>query len=253
MINEIRSIVQQFATAASPAVSHGLGAAFEAWLMLRIARRLRAAPYSAELRDANDSLLPPGGTFVIRGTPGRIGAGAACHVSFLWKSERHEIHANAEFRGRSTETHEIDLCILPNRIAAALRAQHGGRPTGQPRVAIECKFKESTGSKDEARQIVARQFDMHFLNLHPYPWHGPKYRVWPESAANFGHGNSGFSYRQSFSTCFNALCRLGGVTAPSGIYLAFNQVIPFSNLRPGQPEIEQFLNELVTFLDDYSP
>lgn len=178
MLSDIKSIINDFAgSSAAAQIAGGQGAEFEMWLLLKMAERLRASPYNAELRNSADVGITSGTTFSLRGAPGRIGVGAACHIYFLWKRIPHEIHANAKFRGRSTETHEVDIAIIPASIAADLRAMGGGCPTGQPRVAIECKFKQSTGSKDEARQVVARQFDMHFLIAHPFPWSGSKYLI----------------------------------------------------------------------------
>jgi hypothetical protein len=254
MKDEIQEIINKIVGATATAtVSGGAGAAFEMWLMLKMAERLKAFPFSATLRDPQNKPLKAGDTFVLRGAPGRIGSGAACHVAFKWKTEMHEIHANTRFRGRSTETHEIDLAFIPETVASVLRTIHGGYPTGHPRLAIECKFKESIGSKDEARQLVARQFDMHFLDFHPYPTKGWKPLIWPESQTSSGHGDCGVSYKQSFGRCFNALCRIGPVTRPAGIYLRFNSISPYAGLRPGSSEISNFLDSVEHFLISNSP
>lgn len=254
VLSEIDAIVKKLANIYSSAsISSGMGAEFEMWLVLKIAERLQKSSYNATLRNASDTRLTPGENFVLRGNPGRLGRGQACHVLFFWKTQPYEIHANTQFRGRSTETHEIDIAIIPQAIAAHLRAIGGGRPTGQPRVAIECKFKDSVGSKDEARQIVARQFDMHFLDGHPLPWKGTKHTIWPEASPNLGSGASKITYKNSFASCFNALCRLGGVTVPTGVFLSFNSVTVFSGLKPGTSKVNDFLNELELYLASQSP
>lgn len=254
MISEIQSIIATMTGSASTAAaSSGAGALFEMWLLLKIAERLRKNPFHAELRNASDNALASGTNFILRGGPGPVGVGQYCHLSFIWGNQVHELHTNIQFRGRSTETHELDIALIPRSVANVLRQRGGGRPSGHSRIAVECKFRSSTGSKDEARQIVARQFDMHFLKLHPYPVLDAKRRIWPESAHHLGHGNASRSYKQSFAHCFNALCRLGPITAPAGIFLSFNHVLPFSNIRPGQQDTVDFLDELEAFLNNNAP
>ncbi|MEA2858248.1 MAG: hypothetical protein QOC72_287 [Methylobacteriaceae bacterium] len=254
MIPEIQAILRRITGPGSiPGRSKGAGSLFEMWILLKIAQRLQVPPFNSQLCDARDRPLAAGGTFILRGGPGALGVRSYCHVAFSWRGDRHELHANIEFRGRSTETHEIDLSLISSQLASNLRGLHGGRPTGHSRVAIECKFKPGTGSKDEARQIVARQFDMHFLVGHPFPHTGAKPRVWPEAMDHLGQGRASVSYKQSFARCFNAVCRLGPMTAPAGIFLSFNHVVPYSNLRPGQPDTDQFLDALELFLQNNRP
>jgi hypothetical protein len=253
MKSEIKSIVNGFALGAKEVVSGGQGAVFEMWLLLKIAARLKPYPFHASLCDADDKPLISGGSFTLRGGPGRLGAGNACHVSFTWAGEPHEIHANTEFLGRSTTTHEIDLAVIPKKVGARLRSLRGGRPTGQPRLAIECKYKAGTGTKDEARQVVARLFDITFLDGHPYPYNGKKARIWPNSEYTNGFGETEQSYLKSFKTCFNSLCRIGSVTKPTGIFLQFNSVASYANLGPGTLEVNDFLNDIEKFLARFSP
>jgi hypothetical protein len=254
MDQEIKNILRRITGPGSvAAIASGQGAVFEMWLLLKIAERLHKSPFSALLCDEHDNPIGSGGTFKLRGGPGALGAGQFCHVRFNWKSEPHELHANIEFRGRSTQTHEIDISLIPSAVANALRGISQGRPTGHPRIGLECKYKTKTGSKDEARQVVARQFDMHFLDDHPYPAHGPKRRIWPEKAHRAGHGTTSRSYKKSFRECFNALCRVGGVTASATIFLGFNHVAPYSNLKPGQPQVVSFLDALESFLTTNAP
>jgi hypothetical protein len=194
------------------------------------------------------------GTFRLGATGGKIGNGQAGHVHFDWRGTPFEIHANIEYRGRSGETHEIDLGFIQSSVAARLRAvTGGGRPTGRPRVALECKFKPGTGSKDEARQTVARLFDLHFLAGHQYPSSGSRPSVWPEASIQYGTDRRKIYYQQSFRNCFNAICRLGGVSQNTGAYLNFNGVVPYRDLRPGNPATDVFLDELEQFFVGHRP
>jgi hypothetical protein len=179
----------------------------------------------------------------------------------------YELHANVQFRGRSTQTHEVDIALIPTRVANALRSlPNGGRPTGQPRIALECKFKSSTGQKDEARQFIARQFDLTFLRNHPHPWVTPKHRIWPESDTHCGVGTRPYRYIDSFTTAFNAVCRIGKFTEPAGRFLEFNHVKTYTNFRRARAAsprggsalrrrdaLTRLLNELEKFLLKKSP
>ena len=241
-------------TGARSQTTNGQGAEFEMWLLLRIAERLAGVPFQAVLHDQACTPVTSAGTFILGATGGKIGNGSAGHVHVNWRGTAFEIHANIEYRGRSGETHEIDIGFVQSSVAAYLRtATGGGRPTGRPRVALECKFKPGTGSKDEARQTVARLFDLHFLAGHQYPSSGSRPSIWPEASIQFGADRRKIYYQQSFKNCFNAICRLGGVSQNTGAYLSFNGVVPYRNLRPGDPAIDSFLDELEQFLVTHRP
>jgi len=250
MQNEIRDILDHLiGTGSRSQTTAGQGADFEMWLLLRIAERLASAPFQAVLHDHACTAIAPGGMFSLGATGGKIGNGPAGHVHFDWRGVEFEIHANIEYRGRSGEAHEIDLGFIQSSVAAHLRTSPaGGRPTGRPRLAIECKFKPGTGSKDEARQTVARLFDLHFLAGHQYPSSGARPSVWPEASIQYGVDRRRIYYQQSFNNCFNAICRIGGVSQNTGAYLAFNGVAPYRDLRPGHPSTDAFLDEVEAFL-----
>ena len=252
MESEIRRILGTFG-ATAPTAQKKDGAIYEAWILLRIAEGLRAAPFLAQLCDAKGIALTGGNPFVLKGGPGKLGTGQACMVRFNWSGVRHELHANVRYRGRSSETHEIDISVVPESVATQLRNAGGGFPTGFPRVAIECKHRNSVGQKDEARQVVARLFDLHFLNSHPFPISGQKHHIWPDAAYGMGYGETASSYKASFDRCFNGLCRFGGVTPGAARFLSFNNVTTLTQLRVGAAASVDVVNEVVNFLSRQRP
>ena len=73
------------------------------------------------------------------------------------------------FKARSAAFHEIDVALVPEAVATALRNSGGGIPLGRPRVSVECKDIGTNGTIDEMRAFVARLYDLTLLRAdHPY-------------------------------------------------------------------------------------
>jgi hypothetical protein len=106
------------------------------------------------------SLSAPGGTYVVRASPGALGGGFG-YASITSQSRTHyELHNGIEIDGQSRMHHEADLLML---------GPQGTAPSGPPRTALggrqllwtaECKlYGSSSRLKGEARKAVGAALD----------------------------------------------------------------------------------------------
>jgi hypothetical protein len=159
----------------------GAGRVFELFVMTGIGRALQARGYDVWVRRSNGSRVLPTDAdrrFIQRGgaptgiEPAMLGPNNASSIVFRHRHRRSawELLNGIQFEGRSTADHEIDLAIVPEAVAQALRSTPtGGKPRGRPRVAVECKDVGTNGSVDEMRAFVARLYDLTLLRTHhPY-------------------------------------------------------------------------------------
>lgn len=159
----------------------GAGRVFELYVMTGIGRALQARGYDVWVQRSDGSRILPTDAdrrFIQRGgaptgiAPGALGPNNASSIVFRRGPLRPawELLNGVQFEGRSTADHEIDLAIVPEAVAQALRSTPtGGKPRGRPRVAVECKDVGTNGSVDEMRAFVARLYDLTLLRAHhPY-------------------------------------------------------------------------------------
>lgn len=246
--------------------SRKAGTLFEVWISLRIAdelnsRGLRTVLYEEGITPlqvlANSNKRVQSITF--KSSPGKIGSGNYCFIVFDWFSVQHEIQISIEYEGRSGSLHEIDVSIIPSVIADDIRKNsptHSGYPVGSPKVAIECKDKKSTGSKDEARNFLARFYDIHLLNGHPYEGsnQGIKNRIYSaRTDPGVGFGNRYFTYNDSFDGSFNTMCHSGTIVPEAARYLSYFHINTRQKLTPGSAEITSFINEVADYICNNNP
>jgi hypothetical protein len=148
----LRKFFQRFSTARLqlPAARGNL---YEFFVFLNVCERARRAGLAV-------SLSAPGGTYVVRASPGALGGGFG-YASFTSPSATtYELHNGIEIDGQSAMHHEADLLLLGRR---------GTAPPGPPRVALsgrrlwwtaECKlYGSSSRLKGEARKTVGAVLD----------------------------------------------------------------------------------------------
>jgi hypothetical protein len=172
---DLRNALGSFAAANGPSVvPSSAGRALEAWLMMRLARAARGTgKWRVSLRLGNGAPLPAGANFAFPTSQSGIlpsnpaGPGFVLLERIVGNPIALELHGSLQWKGRSGATHELDVSMLPQSIAAPLRTS-GGHPRGLPIAAYECKDKTNSATPDEMRQTVARLFDL-ALVTRPYP------------------------------------------------------------------------------------
>jgi hypothetical protein len=132
--------------------------AYEAYvfaLCLRAVRELGATPV---LRGITGAPNP----FIFRGAPGQIHSRSRNfgYAEFTLNGEAFEIHAGIEFRGTSTMTHELDVCIMRGRDAVQCRNQPDDPPPASLIAGWECKFYGGPLQKGLGRAFVGLIDDM---------------------------------------------------------------------------------------------
>lgn len=226
----------------------GAGRMFELYVMTGIGRALQARGYEVWVRRSDGSRVKPADPercFIQRGgaptgiMPQVAGPNNASSIVFRTAPNRPawELLNGVQFEGRSTANHEIDLAIVPEAVAQALRSSPtGGKPRGRPRVAIECKDVGTSGSVDEMRAFIARLYDLTLLRMHHphlgilgmpraiYPGaprgsiHRPALTYWVENrrTLNIIARRTGFVTGAAALTGYHAVQPHGGITAGSG-------------------------------------
>jgi hypothetical protein len=122
--------------------------------------------------------------------------------------ESWELWNGIQFTGRSGAMHEIDIALVPASVGSAIRATPtGGTPFGRPRVAIECKDVQGTGSPDEMRALLARLYDLSLLTGHPLNYASPLLRIYPGSPNTHWIYRANSTYREANQSTFSALAR----------------------------------------------
>ncbi|MBO1904022.1 hypothetical protein J4G37_03760 [Microvirga sp. 3-52] len=188
--------------------------------MMKLAREAQASgKWDVELCDGAGNPIAAGNAFVIRSNPGGIAASApsapgfvrlkASHTNWkLWLRGHHchlELHGSLQWIGRSNAKHECDISVLPAVIGDAIRGTGGGRPSGLPVVAIECKDKVSHGTPDEMRQTLARLFDLAHVSQTML---GGYHRIF-HAASMTSWGRRSSAYRSYFASGHFGIVRVG--------------------------------------------
>ncbi len=134
--------------------------AYEAYvfgLCLRAARELGVTPV---LRGITGAPTP----FVFRGAPGQIHSRGRNYgyAEFTLNRQEFEVHAGVEFRGTSSMTHELDVCIMR---APDARVCRNPQSLDDPHAAClvggwECKFYAGNLQKGLGRAFVGLIDDM---------------------------------------------------------------------------------------------
>ena len=213
--NELRRVLRGFSAANGiAAVPGGSGKALEAWIFMKLAMAARATgQWIVTLRRGDDSLLPPGATFVFATSQSGIQASnlaAPCFIRLVHHqdvSKRIELHGGLQWRGRSNATHEIDVSAVPGNVAETLRNGVGGLPRGLPILAVECKDRTHAGTPDEMRQTLARLFDLALVTSPAWPV--AQCRTY-EDVSGVTWGTRSRTYRGFFAKGTFAIARVGG-------------------------------------------
>ncbi|CAM4133103.1 hypothetical protein [Paracoccus yeei] len=133
----------------APAVGNSKGKAYEAWLMLEIANKLRKSKYVLLPHGSDDK---PVRFFKVSGSPANMpskhgkSSENPCHFKFYRnKNKVFELHLGLNVLGGSGATHEMDLSILKYKQAFALRSAGGGPFKGDLVAALELKAFDKYG------------------------------------------------------------------------------------------------------------
>ncbi|WP_323659046.1 hypothetical protein [Pectobacterium versatile] len=266
MLKEINNLFKKYLAPSSQfSPSSKAGTLFEVWICLRIADELNQRGMKPLLYQegnppqqitANPSNRVQSITF--KSSPGKIGSGNGCFIVFDWGTAQHEIQISIEYEGRSGSLHEIDVSIIPSLIANDIRTNNHtctGYPFGAPKLAIECKDKKNKGSKDEARNFLARLYDIHLLAGHPVTGGGMGVISRIYSSRNIGvdYGARHYTYKKSFSESYNVMCHSGRVVPEAIRYLYFFQVNTHQQLIPGSNNANNFIKEVVDYISNNTP
>ena len=246
MIRDVRSALTSI-IAAAPIIrrAKGPGRLFELFVMTGIARELQSRNFDVWIRRSDGSrILPADRTrrFIQRGgAPTGIaarafGPGNASSIVFqrgqrtVW-----ELLNGVQFTGRSAGNHELDLAIIPDSVAQALRSTPtGGMPLGRPRVAIECKYVRAPGSPDEMRAFVARLYDLTLLRAHhPHlPPQAAPQAIHPSPPQGARH-RPALTYWIENRRTLNVVARRTGFAAGSAALTGYYGVEPHGNITAG--------------------
>ncbi|WP_447753328.1 hypothetical protein [Sphingopyxis fribergensis] len=126
----------------APDVGTGAGKAYEAWIMLELALRLKHQGIAVLPLDHNNLWE---WHFRIAGGPANMpGAGTTkgnepCHFLISNGRKHVELHLGLQHRGSSGATHEIDISVVDAKRARALRIAGGGPYRGSGKVGLELK------------------------------------------------------------------------------------------------------------------
>ena len=237
MINSVRNtldtILGDFTVLNNAA---GAGRIFELYIMTGIALEMQNRGFEVWLQRSDGTRINPGDTdrtFIQRGgAPSDVPSAADgpnnASVIGIQRSQNldaWELWNGIQFEGRSGADHEIDIALVPATVGASLRAMTtGGSPFGRPRVAIECKDVQATGSPDEMRALIARLYDLSVLFYHqPYlNYPPPTMSIYPGSPPGPPIYRAKSTYRVENQSTFNALVRRtnfsGGAQQLTGYY-----------------------------------
>ncbi|MFW0930147.1 hypothetical protein [Providencia sp. VP23HZSY-1] len=265
MLKEINDIFKKYLAPSSQfSASNKAGTLFEVWICLRIAEEL-------EQRGMKPLLFQEGNppqqvkanpnrhvqSITFKSSPGKIGAGNGCFIVFDWDTIKHEIQISIEYEGRSGSLHEIDVSIIPHEIANDIRKNnhtYTGYPFGAPKLAIECKDKRNKGSKDEARNFLARLYDIHLLTGHLVTGGiGVISRIYSSRNNGIDYGERHKTYKNSFSKSYNVMCHSGSVVQEAINYLDFYQVKIHQQLTPSSYNTSNFIKEVVDYISNNKP
>jgi hypothetical protein len=229
----------------------GAGRIFELYLMMRIALGLKQKGWIVKLCSSNGQHLTNamGLPFVQRGgAPSGIvqasntGGPSYIEVKRQANSSTYEIWNGIQFQGRSGALHELDLAVVPNTMANALRRGKGiSFPFGRPPVSIECKDVGARGNPDEMRALVTRMYDLTVLSG------SQKYlQVASSRLASLNLQNTYLSTNQ------NALCvlaRRGGISDIAELMANYYKISTHTNVVASHRARRKLIDEIVNWMD----
>ena len=261
MINDVRNALHTIVGSATHlSNAAGPGRAFELYVMTGIARALKVRHYDVWIQRSDGSRVHPTDLdrrFVQRGgapsgiPPAAQGPGNASSIAFRHRSRpAWELLNGVQFRGRSTARHEIDIAVVPESVAHALRnSPGGGRPLGRPRVSIECKDAGTNGSVDEMRAFVARLYDLTLLHTHHsyLPVVGPPRVIHPDAPPESIH-RPVISYRQENHRTLNILARRTGFVRGTAALSDYHAVAPHDRITVGSTSATQLIDGVADWI-----
>lgn len=238
----------------------GAGRAFELFVMTGIARALKARGLVVWLQRSDETRITPmdrDREFIQRG-------GAPTGVSGKSQGDQNgsvigfrrrfgpawEIWNGIQFAGRSGALHEVDLAIVPASVGAELRNRPtGGYPTGRPRVAIECKDVQASGSVDEMRAFVARLYDLTLLHAHHRYLHFPglPQAIQPGAPAGGIH-RSVLTYWQENRRTLNVIARRTGFVRGAAAMTGYHAIEPHGGITVGSPTTATLIDGVVSWI-----
>lgn len=261
MINDVRTALQNIiGNVPLVQAASGAGRIFELYVMTGIGVALKTHGYDVWVRRSDGTRVSPASTdrrFIQRGgAPGGIPAAAAGSggpSSLVFRrgpfKPAWELLCGVQFEGRSGADHELDLAIVPESVAQALRnAPAGGKPLGRPRVAIECKDVGANGSIDEMRAFVARLYDLTLLRAHdPYlPTVSPQ-AIHPAAPSGSIH-RPALTYWIENRRTLNIIARRGGFTSGAAALTAYHAVEPYDGIVAGSAAATTLMTDIADWI-----
>ncbi|TPK87018.1 hypothetical protein FJ936_06625 [Mesorhizobium sp. B2-4-13] len=235
----------------------GAGRIFELFVMTNLARGLQDAGFTVWLQRSNGTEILPSDSdrrFIQRGgaptgvSPASAGPDNASVIGFRWRRRpKWEIWNGIQFGGRSGASHEIDIAIVPASVGAALRTA-GGVPVGRPRVAIECKDVEATGSLDEMRAFLARLYDVTLLHAHHRHMTYPAPRALHPGSPNEAKHRAIVTYWQENRRTKNIIARRTGFVSGTVPLADYHRIEPHQNISVGSSTV----NDLVASVAEWA-
>ena len=249
--------------ATAPVLAHanGAGRIFELYLIMRLARKLKAAKWIVEPLDHKGNLIAGGASYVQRGGaptgifPSSVSDGpSSIRVRRDKSQQAYEIFNGVQFMGRSKALHEIDISLVPVDIAVALRAGTiEGYPVGRPRLGVECKDVGKNGTSDEMRSVIARMYDLTFLDGHRKHVFGgalPSGSIFSGAPSGpwTAHGNSAITFRHENKRSLCALVRRTGITAGAYKMTGLFHVRTYIDVDRGTQGAKDFIDDTIAWM-----
>ena len=136
---DLRNALRGFRAANGPTVVPTTsGRAMEAWLMMSLARAAQTSGrWTVSLRRGDGTPLAAGNAFPFAAFQSGILPSNPSGPGFVQLDRTHgtplalELHGSLQWKGRSNATHELDVSLMPQVLAQALRVA-GGHPRGLP-------------------------------------------------------------------------------------------------------------------------
>jgi hypothetical protein len=261
MINDVRNVLNSIVGSATILQNAGgPGRIFELYVMTGIGGALQARGYDVWVQrsdgtrvlptDADRRFIQRGG--VPTGIPSQsLGPNNASSIVFRRaRRPAWEILNGIQFEGRSTADHEIDLAIVPEPVARALRsAPTGGTPRGRPRVSIECKDVGTNGSIDEMRAFVARLYDVTLLRAHhPYlGLAGPPQAIHPSAPPGAIH-RPALTYWIENRRTLNVIARRTGFVSGAARLTRYHAVEAHGAITAGSATAAQLMDDVADWI-----
>lgn len=249
--------------AGAPVLAHanGAGRIFELYLVMRLARKLKAANWIVDPLDHQGNKIVGGASYVQRGgaptgiLPSIVSMGpSSIRIQRDKSSQAYEIFNGIQFMGRSKALHEIDISLVPVDIAVALRAGTiEGYPVGRPCLGVECKDVGSNGTSDEMRSVIARMYDLTFLDVHrKYVFGGklPSGSIFSGAPSGpwAAHGTSATTFLHENQRSLCALVRRTGITAGAYKMTGLFHVRTYIDVDRGTQGAKDFIDDTIAWM-----